>query len=44
MLQQSTKKRDKRSKEKDTLTTIPSTYRLQQNEQCMKRYDEKNMD
>ena len=26
------KKRDKRSKENDTLTTIPSTSRLQQNE------------
>ena len=31
---------NKWSKEKDTLTAIPSTSRLQQNEQCRKRYVE----
>ena len=34
------KRRDKRSKENDTLTTIPSTSRLQQNEQRRKIYVE----
>ena len=41
MLQQSTtKRRDKMIKENYTLTTIPSTFRLQQNEQHRKIYVE----